>query len=522
MAPPMETVSVMAQIASPGTTRTATIHRPRVGTMPTALALGRSLSLQQRFMAALLVMYVAKALLFVFIFPPFSGHDEVAHYSTIETVVNDHTMPNLLMVPEEPGQSPYLNRYEYQLPDDLYKYCRYTLQWICLPNNPQWANNPPRMSTNFEPEGVNYAANHPPLYYMIAAPVYWLAKKAGATDVTTGYLLRMLSIPFGVLVVVLAYMTIRLIFPRDPFLTVTVPAFVALQTQVSYEATMINNDIVSIAAYSWVLYLVVRAIREGFRPTTSLLIGFAVGIGVISKTTSITAIGVVGLAMLTMLSIRSAAALRDSLPEFIRTGIIIAVPTALMAVPWYLHMYLTYGNFSALPQVLQLQSTWNKPAGTFTGLLFNLNFVKDRLNETWGEYGWRVLPFSPSLMHIIAIALLIPLCGAIAYAVGWRPAIRPGDDFARPARWQLLALGLLIAACVISYLATIQFGTQFALTQARYFFPVINALAILTMIGYRAIIPVRWLAVGRGVIVAALLALNIFAMTSYVIPYYWL
>ena len=514
----------MAEITGPppSTTQSVPALRPRAIASHRVLGRVRAMTLQQRFLAALLILYIAKAILFVFVFPPFSGHDEVAHFSYIRTVVDQHEVPVLIQRPPQPTAGQYTNRYEFLLPADLYKYCRYTLQWICLPNDPQWADTSVRMATNGESEGVQYAANHPPLYYMIAAPVFWLSEKAGASVVTQLYLLRLLAIPFGVFIVLLAYFTVRTIFPRDVFLLVTVPAFVALQTQISYEATMVNNDIISIASYSWVLYLVIRALRDGFTTRRSALIGFAFGLGVIAKSTSITAAAIIGLAMLTMLSFRSWEALRRSLPRFIGQGIVIAVPTLVMAVPWYIHMWQTYGNFSALPQIRQLQSSWNVPEGSFFHLLFNMNFIKLRFNETWGEWGWRVLPFDPNVMHLIAVPTLVAITGVILYAFGLCRAAGPHDEVAHPRRWQWYALGLMVVACASGYLATIQFGTEFALTQARYYFPVINAIAILLMLGLRTLIPVRWLGVGRGVVIVSLVTLNIFALTAYVIPFYWM
>jgi hypothetical protein len=488
-----------------------------------------AIPLHRRFLAALIVLYVAKALVFVFIFPPFSGHDETAHFGYIKTVVDEHRVPELIRQPG-PDNAPD-NLYVDLIPAELYQYCRYTLQWQCS-DLPQFAETSVRISryngagpngeTLYEAQGVQYAANHPPLYYLTMAPVYWLSEKAGASIVTQMYLFRLMAIPFGLIVVLLAFMTVRLIFPRDTFLLITVPSFVALQTQVSYEGTMVNNDIMSIAAYSWILYLVIRAVRDGFSTRTSLWIGLALGLGILTKSTSLTAAAIIGVALLTVLSYRSWAEFRASLPGAIRAGVLVAAPAVALAAPWYVFMYQTYGNFTALPQVLQLQYMWNKPAGSFFELLTSFDFLKIRFSEFWGEFGWKVLPLNHRLMHIIAIPTAIAALGTVAYVAGWSRQVGRTDEVANPRRWQMVALGILVVSCAVGYLATVQFGTQFALTQARYFFPVINALAILLMLGLRTLIPVRWHPAGAGVLVASLVALNVFVVTSYVIPYYWL
>jgi hypothetical protein len=71
----------------------------------------------------------------------------------------------------------------------------------------------------------------------------------------------------------------------------------------------------------------------------------------------------------------------------------------------------------------------------------------------------------------------------------------------------------------VGYLAVIQFGTQFVLAQARYCFPVVNAASILVMLGLRTVIPWRWRPAGQGLVLAALIALNVYIFAAYVLPF---
>jgi hypothetical protein len=88
-------------------------------------------------------------------------------------------------------------------------------------------------------------------------------------------------------------------------------------------------------------------------------------------------------------------------------------------------------------------------------------------------------------------------------------------------RWRLQALALLAAACLLGYLSTVQFGVRFVLTQARYFFPMIDAAALLLMLGLRAWIPVAWRSMAQAVIVFIAIAVNVTIYTSYVVPYWY-
>src|SRR5215211_2492415 len=147
----------------------------------------RALPIVWQFFIALTIAYIGKEAINVVVFPPFTGHDEVAHYSYLRTVATEHRIPEL-------GKD--------RLPSDLYQYCWYTLAWRpCYPANEQYRANPPQVAIyddgNIYPVGLQYAASHPPLYYFLLTPAYLLTdNKSPAFQV---YVLRALTVPFGVL-----------------------------------------------------------------------------------------------------------------------------------------------------------------------------------------------------------------------------------------------------------------------------------------------------------------------------------
>ena len=119
-------------------------------------------------------------MLLVLVFPPFTGHDEVAHFSYIRTVATEHRIPIIPELDEwraaiNAGTKPPGDYFD----NDLYPYCRYTLDWLCAPEYAPWAANPPHAIGDLFPSGWQYAANHPPLYYILAAPFYRLTEGSG-------------------------------------------------------------------------------------------------------------------------------------------------------------------------------------------------------------------------------------------------------------------------------------------------------------------------------------------------------
>ena len=478
----------------------------------------RGVSAHDRFLIVLLLLYVAKQVIFVFAFAPFTGHDEVAHYGYLRTVATEGRIPVLPDLPTwqaavAAGERPPVDG----LPSELYPYCRYALKWNCLPDEERWLNDPPRMESLdgvLYPTGYQYVANHPPLYYLLMTPVYWLS--AAATPLTQHYLLRLAAIGFGLLTVIFASLLARTLFPGDAFLAVTVPTFIAFQPQLSYEAAMVNNDILAIALTAGLLYLTVRGIRDQFPPPTCVWLGVVLGLAVLAKSTSLTAAPVIALAIIAATGWRRARA-------WVMKGALVAAPAAVIVAPWYLFLLQTYGNLDALDQLEQLQY-WNyagRDAPGFVELLVNVNFVAMRFRETWGEFGWRLIPLGKELLWAIALPILAGCGGLLAYARFRGRRIEGEDDpVLRPERWQRIGLMTLLATCGVAYLAVVQFGLRFELTQARYYFPAMTAAALLLLLGLRTLIPRPYHRYAQGLFVAGMVVLNIVIFAQYVLPFF--
>ncbi len=494
--------------------------------------------MEQKFLVLLLVLFLAKGVAITFIHEPYSGHDEVAHYAYLQMVASEHRVPTL------PDLQDWRARYEQsgefghdQIPQEFWEYCRFTTRdWDpgCqgVERKPS-AIYAMTLGGQYFPTGWIYTANHPPLYYLVMTPLYWLTD--GLSIEGQLYALRLAAIPLGLLTVLFAFLTVRTLFPRDRFLAVTVPAFVAFQPQIAYEAAMLNNDILAIAFTSAVIWLLVRGLKTDFPIRTVVLIGFGYGLAVLSKNTSLTTGGIIAFAMIAGLGIRN---WRQWLPK----GVLAASVTALMIWPWYLFMYRTYSDFTGLSRIRELQY-WNYASGqlpTIWSQLTNLQFFWMRWRETWGEFGWRRIPLGQigewpllrTLLWITIVAMIGIAVWAIRFYLVDRAILRAGDEAEARSiaqrsgsifvleRWQVIGVLTMGITCILAYGAILQFGTTFSLTQARYYFPAIVPAAILAMLGLRSLIPRRWLGYGQVGVFGALVVLTIIIYTSYVIPYW--
>jgi 4-amino-4-deoxy-L-arabinose transferase-like glycosyltransferase len=376
-----------------------------------------------------------------------------------------------------------------------------------------------------------YTANHPPLYYLVMTPLYWLSD--GASIEARLYLLRLAAIPFGLLTVLFAYLTARTLFPRDRFLAMTVPAFVAFQPQISYEGAMLNNDVLAITFTSAVVYLLARGLRDRFPIRIVVLIGFCYGLAVLSKNTALTTGAIIAFAMVLGLGVRK---WREWLPK----GFIAAGTTALMIWPWYLYMYRTYGDFTGLGRIDALQGWWNYGGSdlrpSIWDQLSSKPFFWMRWGETWGYFGWRLIPLGTDLLRVLLWITLVGTIGIAVWAMRlwWvnhrllkaetdeqaREIARAADGVFVLERWQVVGVLTMGVTCLLAYYAILQFGKTFSLTQARYFFPAIVPAAVLLMLGFRSLLPRRWLPYGRATIFLGLVILTVVIYSAYVLPYW--
>lgn len=487
-------------------------------------------AIARAFLWLLLGMFLAKGILIALLAAPYSGHDEIAHYSYVQVMVEEGRLPRVpdLETWREARETGGDTSFD-EIPDEFYP-------WAGHFTTPDWLRQQPTIPREalgedgaWYPSGWIYTANHPPLYYLWLAPVYMLTDDLPTQQQT--YFMRFATIPFGMGMVAFAWLAARALFRNDLFLRVLIPAFVAFQPQIAYEASIINNDIVAIMFCSAMFWLIIEGLKHGFSWKITSWLGVMYGLAMLGKSTSATMALVVAIAFIAGMGWRC---WREWLPK----GALVAGIGAAIVAPWQFFMFRTYGNPTALTQIGDLQSWWNTADDaqpTLLGQLFDGTFFWFRWKETWGEFGWRLIELDGYMAEVygigdrnltfLVVLLVIVLlgtvgCGVWAWKV-WRGAGEGSDPIFLPERWQVVALGTLLAACIIGYFSVLQFGLSFSLTQARYYFPMIVPAAVLLMLGFRTLIPRRWARYGGAVGFIALVLMNVLIFTAWFLPYWF-
>jgi 4-amino-4-deoxy-L-arabinose transferase-like glycosyltransferase len=440
--------------------------------------------LRTRIVLALIAIACVKQIVLAVAYPPFEGHDEVAHLGYVATLADDGRLPT----------------FSDDLPASLEAYSRFTLDWPAI-----------------------YTANHPPLYYVFSIPAY---KLAGDDHLAQLYAVRLVSIPFFLLTVWLAYLIARMLFPAGNLIVLGAPAIVAFQPQLGFEGAIVNNDMLAIMFGTLLLYLCLRAIRDGLSIRLALVLGLTCGLGLLTKATLLALLPIVAAVCVWLQWPRPWARVRsrDWWQSTLARALVIIGPAVALALPWYLYLRRTYGDFTAFEATQELQRNWNHPAGTLTELLFSGSFHKERIHETWGYYGWRLIPLDAGELAVVYVMMSLAGLGALLGLLRWLQQLRENGWPGRTtfAGRQATGIATLAAASVLMYGAMVYFGTMFLLTQARYFFPVLPAAIVLAAAGLRVLVPEDWQRPATIVLVGGAVGFQFLILTKLVLPYAYL
>jgi 4-amino-4-deoxy-L-arabinose transferase-like glycosyltransferase len=418
------------------------------------------------------VFFVAKGIMLAIIIGPFTGHDEVDHFFYIQRLAQGEGLGHFgsVMLPKEAAP------YEAYVADFPY----------------------------------NAEVIQPPLYHLLLAPVYALLPGDIFAKL---FVLRMVSLLLGAAVVLLSFALAAELFPNEFAVRAGTPIFVALQPQFSFEAAIVNHDILVILLATLLIWLTVTWSATGLTRRQLLWLGAISGLGIVTKTSFGLMLPVLAIAIL-LAERRRGISLRRSL-RFVLLPLGVAL---LIALPWFVRSLWLYGDPTGAKELRSIPGFAEQAQGV-QAMLRSPVFWRSRLEDFWGNYGWRLIPFDPGTYRAIYATWAIAVVGWIALATRVTVAL------VRGRRTQLLTArqrdGLTVVAvwsaamiAGVIYVGTIQF------TQSRFAFPAMAAFGMLTSVGYAQLLPARQRWLVPPLMFGVLFALNVVTAIRFLIPFY--
>ncbi len=441
------------------------------------------LTADRLWLAALLTFFGVKQVLFVFLFGPFSGHDEVDHFWYAERLAAGFGLGVV-------G--------EVELPPSAERYAHYVADYP-----------------------LNSEVIQPPLYHLGLAA---LGNLLPGGTLTTLYEFRLVSVALGAIVVWLSYLIARQLFPGDVSVRIGVPVFVALQPQFAFESAIVNHDILVILLATLGCYLTFRGVRRGFSWRLALAIGLVSAAGLWTKVSFGLMLPVFGAGLLifALNEVRSLRLRRARTELLLRRvlvqgALMLGVPIVAI-LPWFIRNLGLYDDPTGATR-LQEVSDYALSASTYSEMITSPLFWRGRLDDFWSNYGWREIPWDNATSLLVYLCWGIAGLGVLALGIRQTLSIRSRSLSSVFDHYQTQCLGLTVLAVGLMTFAVLYVGTlQF--TQSRFAFPAMFGFGLLTILGFGAWVPARQRWLIPVALAVAMLVLNLVVAAEFVIPYY--
>lgn len=455
-------------------------------------------------LAVILLGYLINSSLFALLTPPWQSPDEPAHYNYIAHVARGEGLPILKM-----GD--------------------FNMEYIGQVTSRRF---PPDLSV----EIMRYEFYQPPLYYLSAVPIYWLA--GGLRDVTNpenyGYgltALRFYGIGLGFISLLLIHACLAVAFPAKPAIRLGASAFAAtLPMHVALLAS-VNNDTLAHLLLLVSSLLLLRWMREALSPELKvesqrpsnnsslepgewrslLALGILLGLGFLTK---IYAYAFLPICLCTIFFVTLQT--RGLRSGFAHVAWVL-IPALLMGLPLWLRNMFIYGFWDPLAlswhdAVVAGQPTTSRWIAEFGWTAYWDRTFGFTFRSFWGVFGWLGVFWDERFytgMKVLSITIGLGLGGGLFSQIRTSFARAEGEERSvkeQLSAWILLFLALNVVAVLLSYGL---YNLKFVQHQGRYFFWGILPVSTFVALGWRHI-----LRRNQALVAALLLLLIGFAATT--------
>lgn len=431
-------------------------------------------------LGVLLVAFLIVGVRYASITPAWQAPDEPAHYNYIAYIANNATLPMLR----------------------LGDYNQRELAYLLALGFP----------ADYPIDGFRYEFYQPPLYYILATPVFW------ATDGSL-FALRLFSLGLGIGSLLLLYLCLELVFPHKPLIRLGATAFAAMLPMHVAVASSVNNDMLAeflTLASALVLLHWMRGYfyhdagtvvfskqkpedglsqalpAETFRSQRLMLaLGVLLGLGMLTKIYAYALAPIFSAVILWTVwrTGRSCQRLWQHLWQGLRTVLWAMIPALALALPLWIRNVLIYPGWDFLALrwhdlVVRGQPTTADWIAEYGSLAYFERAFSLTFQSFWGVFGWLTVLMDE---RIYTAALIFT--GILFLGVLWA-CLRlisgaPDTDMDAFQTSVIAILGLLLVAVAASF---VWYNLKFVQHQGRYFFWGMLAISAVVALGWREVL----------------------------------
>lgn len=398
---------------------------------------------------AILIIYLVIGTLYATNTPAWQAPDEPAHYNYIRALAGGDGFPVM-----EPGD--YDQTYLSRLTSEGF---------------------PPELSV----ATLEYEDHQPPLYYLLATPIYWLS---GSSVVG----LRVFSLFLGGVGVAMLMLILREFWPERPGLAWLGGGIVAFIPQFVAMMAAVNNDALTLALLWFWLWLALRYLRG---QTASWLLGGVLGLLLLTKSTGYGAI-VLAVLAIALRARRTGQSLRWSVREML----FILGPALVLGALWWTRNIVVYDWPDVMGLIRHDSVVVGQPRTADwiarDGLLpFLTGAFRTTFRSFWGQFGWMGVVLDARIYLGLAIFTATGVWGA-----AWRLGTGLHAGLEARQRDGLLLLG---ASALITLGLFAGWNLTFVQHQGRYLFPALPLFGLAAAGGLDRLLD-RKLAVGTALL----------------------
>jgi hypothetical protein len=253
-------------------------------------------------------------------------------------------------------------------------------------------------------------------------------------------------------------------------------AFVAFLPQHLAILAALNNDALAGLIIAGILYGLVRhwgkqGGTEGNVPSATHLVGLGIllGVGLLTKGS----VYIIGLVLWRYYGVDKA--------RFLRTGLLVGIAAAFIALPWWLRNSIVYGGLDIIAwqahgEVVVGQPRTNEWIAELGVIGTGQRFVVTTFRSFWGQFGWMGVVMPIWVYQILLLFTLTVLGGWIAAAYSThRPTIK--RLILHPSSF------ILLLTLVFTLLLYLGYNLTYVQHQGRYLFPALIPIACGVAIG---------------------------------------
>jgi len=354
--------------------------------------------------------------------------------------------------------------------------------------------------------GAGYEAHQPPLYYTLSALVWKVAQGLLPEPARA---VRLLSMLFGVLLILTVYRIGLLLMPDVPAVALVSAGVAALLPMHVAICSAVNNDSLTNLLFALVL-MEFALLYTQTKPSRwiAMRMGLWAGLAGLTKVTALLLVPTMAVGWLMVSRTRGTK---------VWLGMLVSVGLALaMMFPWFVRNMQLYDD----PLLLRAFER------TFAGTARAEQFLKAGVSMTeylqqvadwtyrsfWFAYGTartaeKGIPnFLPDRVYaVLGVWHLLTLLGFVLSL--WRER----EDFSEGAlRWWAVA-GVLF---VLVLAAFVRFILTYFQTQGRYLYPALAPVVLAFAMGWRGLFPAHLRTAADGILLLTLFAISVLAVSA--------